>query len=120
MENRTELGTAQPEDVWAQLHQKEADLQLAAELGKALLEKNEELKRQQDAIIEEYNRKLEVRTASCLYGGAVFIVIFIRVAQEVICTRGVAVLICCQRVRYRKLPVKPPRGEIFVVQMLDS
>ncbi|GAB0092282.1 hypothetical protein DMENIID0001_072720 [Sergentomyia squamirostris] len=46
-------------DLWAQLQQKEADLVLAAELGKALLEKNEELAKQQEKIIEEYSTKLE-------------------------------------------------------------
>lgn len=62
MEHRVELGgvNGSPEDLWTQLQQKEADLVLAAELGKALLEKNEELKKQQDNIIEEYSRKLEV------------------------------------------------------------
>lgn len=49
-------------DVWTQLQQKENDLVLAAELGKALLEKNEELKKQQDAIVEDYSKKLEVST----------------------------------------------------------
>lgn len=49
-----------PTDVWAQLQQKEADLLLAAELGKALLEKNEELKKHQDKMIEEFNVKIEV------------------------------------------------------------
>lgn len=48
-------------DLWTQLQQKEADLVLAAELGKALLEKNEELVKQQEKIIEEYSNKLEVR-----------------------------------------------------------
>uniref|UniRef100_A0A336KT58 CSON015519 protein n=1 Tax=Culicoides sonorensis TaxID=179676 RepID=A0A336KT58_CULSO len=48
-----------PTDVWAQLQQKEADLLLAAELGKALLEKNEELKKQQDKMIEEFSTKIE-------------------------------------------------------------
>ncbi|XP_063709427.1 bicaudal D-related protein homolog [Culicoides brevitarsis] len=46
-------------DVWAQLQQKEADLLLAAELGKALLEKNEDLKKQLDKTIEDYNAKIE-------------------------------------------------------------
>ncbi|KAL1396561.1 hypothetical protein pipiens_002650 [Culex pipiens pipiens] len=46
-------------DVWAQLHQKEADLLLAAELGKALLEKNEELQKQQEKLIDDYSVKLE-------------------------------------------------------------
>ncbi|CAH1184504.1 unnamed protein product [Phyllotreta striolata] len=64
MENRSaidqSLATNVNEDVWTQLQQKENDLVLAAELGKALLEKNEELKRQKDAIEEEYSKKLEL------------------------------------------------------------
>ncbi|VVC97065.1 unnamed protein product [Leptidea sinapis] len=48
------------DDVWQQLQQKESDLLLAAELGKALLEKNEELKKEQEKACEEYSRKLEV------------------------------------------------------------
>lgn len=64
MENRGAIDAAAQvvggEDVWTQLRQKENDLQLAAELGKALLEKNEELKRQHDAAVEEYSKKLEV------------------------------------------------------------
>ncbi|CAG9559332.1 unnamed protein product [Danaus chrysippus] len=47
------------EDVWSQLQQKESDLLLAAELGKALLEKNEELKKEQERLAEEYSKKLE-------------------------------------------------------------
>jgi coiled-coil domain-containing protein 64 len=46
--------------VYAQLQQKEKDLILAAELGKALLEKNEELSRQNEKIAEDYSQKLEV------------------------------------------------------------
>lgn len=46
-------------DVWSQLQQKESDLLLAAELGKALLEKNEELKKEQEKLTEEYSKKLE-------------------------------------------------------------
>lgn len=42
------------------LAEKENDLTLAAELGKALLERNEELKRQNDEMAEEYAEKLEV------------------------------------------------------------
>lgn len=64
MENRSAINNNQnsnlSEDVWTQLQQKENDLVLAAELGKALLEKNEELKKQQEALIEEYSKKLEV------------------------------------------------------------
>lgn len=47
-------------DVWAQLQQKESDILLAAELGKALLEKNEELVKQQEKLIEDYSGKIEV------------------------------------------------------------
>ncbi|XP_052869214.1 bicaudal D-related protein homolog isoform X1 [Anopheles cruzii] len=46
-------------DVWAQLHQKETDLLLAAELGKALLEKNEELKKQHDKLVDDYSTRVE-------------------------------------------------------------
>lgn len=61
MENRSAIDTSSvPEDVWAQLQQKDNDLVLAAELGKALLEKNEELKKQQEAREEEFSKKLEV------------------------------------------------------------
>ena len=61
METRPpDSGHSPPKDVWAQLQQKEEDLLLAAELGKALLEKNEELKRQQEKLIDEYSLKLEV------------------------------------------------------------
>ncbi|KAJ8313042.1 hypothetical protein KUTeg_010415, partial [Tegillarca granosa] len=49
------------EDVYFQLAQKERDLTLAAELGKALLEKNEELERKQELMVEEYTQKLELR-----------------------------------------------------------
>ena len=53
-------GTPNDQDLWTQLQKKESDLLLAAELGKALLEKNEELAKQQEKIIEEYSKKLEV------------------------------------------------------------
>lgn len=53
-------GTPNDQDLWTQLQKKESDLLLAAELGKALLEKNEELAKQQERIIEEYSKKLEV------------------------------------------------------------
>ncbi|XP_063929662.1 bicaudal D-related protein homolog isoform X3 [Zophobas morio] len=61
MENRSAINPnhTQSEDVWTQLQQKENDLLLAAELGKALLEKNEELKKQHEAVIEDYSKKLE-------------------------------------------------------------
>ena len=47
-------------DVHAQLLAKERDLILAAELGKALLEKNEDLSKQNEKIAEEFSQKLEV------------------------------------------------------------
>lgn len=48
-------------DMQEQLRQKESDLILAAELGKALLDKNEELSRRNEKITEEYSQKLEVQ-----------------------------------------------------------
>ncbi|CAH1163413.1 unnamed protein product [Phaedon cochleariae] len=63
MENRSSHDEAQAqnmsEDIWTQLQQKENDIVLAAELGKALLEKNEELRKQQEVLVEEYSKKLE-------------------------------------------------------------
>ena len=47
-------------DIYSQLQQKERDLILAAELGKALLEKNEDLSKQNEKIAEEFSQKLEV------------------------------------------------------------
>jgi hypothetical protein len=49
------------EDLRLQLIQKEKDLILAAELGKALLEKNEELNEANEKMAEEFSRRLEVR-----------------------------------------------------------
>lgn len=60
VESRSLENEADPEDVYAQLQQKEKDLILAAELGKALLEKNEELSRHNERLAEEYSQKLEV------------------------------------------------------------
>lgn len=57
---RNTMDAGAEQDVWSQLQQKESDLLLAAELGKALLDKNEELKKEQDRISEEYSKKLEV------------------------------------------------------------
>ncbi|KAL3857337.1 hypothetical protein ACJMK2_012014 [Sinanodonta woodiana] len=47
------------EDLKTQLDQKEKDLMLAAELGKALLERNQELERRSEQLTEEYNQKYE-------------------------------------------------------------
>ncbi|GFG35826.1 hypothetical protein Cfor_07246 [Coptotermes formosanus] len=62
MESRSLEPSVDPEDldVYAQLQQKEKDLILAAELGKALLEKNEELSRQNEKIAEDYSQQLEL------------------------------------------------------------
>ena len=49
------------EDIYGLLEQKERDLLLAAELGKALLEKNEELSTTNEKMAEEFSSKLEVR-----------------------------------------------------------
>ena len=47
-------------DVRALLAQKEKDLILAAELGKALLEKNEDLSQQNEKMTIEFSQQLEV------------------------------------------------------------
>lgn len=46
-------------DVYRQLAQKDKDLLLAAELGKALLEKNEELSQKYELLQEEYSQVVE-------------------------------------------------------------
>ena len=48
-------------DVHALLAQKEKDLILAAELGKALLEKNEDLSQHNEKMAEDFSKQLEVR-----------------------------------------------------------
>ncbi|XP_073987771.1 bicaudal D-related protein homolog isoform X2 [Rhodnius prolixus] len=60
VESRSLEPSADPEDVYAQLQQKDKDLILAAELGKALLEKNEELSRANERLAEDYSQKLEI------------------------------------------------------------
>ena len=57
METRDEPASG---DVYAQLQQKENDLVLAAELGKALLEKNEALSMENERMAEDYSKHLEV------------------------------------------------------------
>ncbi|KAK5638839.1 hypothetical protein RI129_013134 [Pyrocoelia pectoralis] len=67
MENRSAIQhTSNTDDLWIQLQQKENDLVLAAELGNALLEKNEELKKQHEATVEEFCKKLEVRSLNLI------------------------------------------------------
>ena len=53
-------------DVHALLAQKEKDLILAAELGKALLEKNEDLSQHNEKMAEDFSKQLEVRAAFLL------------------------------------------------------
>lgn len=48
------------DDIYRQLAQKDKDLLLAAELGKALLEKNEELNQKYELLQEEYSQVAEV------------------------------------------------------------
>lgn len=48
------------DDIYRQLAQKDKDLLLAAELGKALLEKNEELSHKYELLQEEYSQVVEV------------------------------------------------------------
>lgn len=60
METRPPDHHGDGEDLWSQLQKKESDLQLAAELGKALLEKNAELSKDRDKLIEGYLKQLEV------------------------------------------------------------
>lgn len=48
------------QDLYVVLAQKEKDLLLAAELGKALLEKNEELTQKYERLQEEYSQQAEV------------------------------------------------------------
>ena len=50
-----------PNDLYAQLAQKEQDLILAAEIGKSLLEKNEELTKANEKLTEDFSQKVEVR-----------------------------------------------------------
>lgn len=61
------MDAGQEQDLWAQLQQKESDLLLAAELGKALLDKNEELKKEQERVMEEYSKKVEVSQSISLF-----------------------------------------------------
>lgn len=60
MECRAEEEQGEVDDVNTRLAQKERDLILAAELGKALLERNEVLVQQNERLAEEYSHKLEV------------------------------------------------------------
>ena len=58
MDDRSEMSE---NDILNIVEAKERDLILAAELGRALLEKNEELRKQNEKIAEEFSEKLEVK-----------------------------------------------------------
>ncbi|XP_029043703.1 bicaudal D-related protein homolog [Osmia bicornis bicornis] len=58
-ERRNSLDHEDLEDPVELLRKRDKDLVLAAELGKALLERNQELTRQSEALAEEYASKLE-------------------------------------------------------------
>lgn len=53
-------GPEEPEDLALQLQQKEKDVLLAAELGKMLLERNEELQRQLETLSTQHAEREEV------------------------------------------------------------
>lgn len=71
------VGNGSLQELYAQLVQKERDLLLAAQLGKALLEKNEELGLQNEKMAEEYSRQLEVSPCKCNYLFTVSLVFFV-------------------------------------------
>lgn len=48
-------------DLLSLLKQREKEVHVAAELGKALLTENQDLKKEKDRLEEEYSQKLEVR-----------------------------------------------------------
>lgn len=56
----------QLDNVYVLLAKKEKDLHLAAELGKVLLERNDELSKANERITEEYSHKLEVSVAPAI------------------------------------------------------
>jgi len=65
-----EVSEASAADLRLQLEEKDKDRVLAAELGKALLERNEDLTRTNERITEEYSHKLEVNFVlylTCFY-----------------------------------------------------
>ena len=65
IEHNDEKNMIKDLDVHALLAQKEKDLILAAELGKALLEKNEDLSQNNEKMAEDFCKQLEVRT--CIF-----------------------------------------------------
>ena len=63
MRQKYKLGTdLEGDELWKLLETKESDLLLAAELGSALLSKNEEISKQREVMTEEFTQRLEVRS----------------------------------------------------------
>lgn len=60
IEELKERQTSQPKATESSVDDRERDLILAAELGKALLERNEQLTLANESITEQYSQKLEV------------------------------------------------------------
>jgi len=60
--------SGQDSDLLSLFRQKEKDLVLAAKLGKALLERNQDLTKQYDRITKDLNDKLEVRSSKTSLG----------------------------------------------------
>lgn len=58
--------SGQDSDLLSLFRQKEKDLVLAAKLGKALLERNQDLTKQYDKMTKDLNDKLEVRSSKLL------------------------------------------------------
>jgi len=58
--NPSKLSVSDADDVYAQLGEKELNLQLAAELGQVLLRQNDELRDANEQTIQEFNEKIEV------------------------------------------------------------
>ena len=65
------------DDVYRQLAQKDKDLLLAAELGKALLEKNEELSHKYELLQEEYSQVVEVSRLNVSFSRSYSVVCFV-------------------------------------------
>ena len=61
LESAIEQGeTKENLNIYKLIQEKENDLVLAAELGKALLDKNEEISQHRERIVLDYTQKLEV------------------------------------------------------------
>ena len=59
-DEETEVMKEERKDLFKRLESQENDLLLAAELGAALLDKNEEISKQGEAMVVDYLQQLEV------------------------------------------------------------